>query len=323
MAAGVLFSLLAAILLNTGNVVQKHAVTSMPEFSARRSNHLVRTLAGSRVWLLGLTLCLVGLAFQIIAFSLAPISVVQSVFNAGIVLLIVLSRLRLGERLQGVEWAGIAVVVLSLTAISVSLRGGTGSIGVSGSGLRVLIAGFPTLLVVGVIVAVILSRRFTAGYLYGITAGLLYGVAALGTKGASTLVVRHGVWHSIPPMLTSAYPYVFLFCSALGMLIYQTGLQRYRISVVGTMSDVICSTYVVAVGMIVFGESLPRDAVTLTLRLGGFAGVLLGTVLVAGGGRHEGTRVMPPTESDLGLGPVLVAEIDSLTGHAIDDIVGG
>jgi hypothetical protein len=94
-------------------------------------------------------------------------------------------------------------------------------------------------------------------------------------------------------LVFSPYPYLFIIFSFLGLLIYQSGLQRARISVVGSISDVVASTYIVAVGTVVFGEHLPSDPITLAARLAGFAGVLLGTVVVAisGGNQHEpGTR---------------------------------
>jgi drug/metabolite transporter (DMT)-like permease len=323
MAAGIVFSLLAALTLNTGNLVQKHAVSSLPEFSARRSGHLVRTLASSREWMAGFILCLVGVGLEVVAFALAPIAVVQAIFNSGVVLLIVFSRLRLGERLHRNEWIGLAIVVASLISLSVSLTQPKNSIGLADSGLPVLLAAAPTLVVVALIVAAIRSGRSKGSFLFGTAAGLLYGAAALGTKGASTLVVRHGVAASVPFILTSVYPYVFLFFSILGMLIYQTGLQRFRISVVGSMSDVVSSTYLVAVGMVVFDEPLPRDRTTLVLRLVGFAGVLLGSVFVAVGGRKDTLETVPQIQSDLGLGTVLVTEVDSLTGHSVDNVVAG
>jgi drug/metabolite transporter (DMT)-like permease len=269
-----------------------------------------------------LALCVAGVGLQIMAFALAPIPVVQSIFNAGLVLLILLSRVRLGERLHRVEWIGLAVVVVSLIAMSASLTGNSNSVGVGGSAGKVLLAAVPTLALGVLLVWAIRSRWGRSGFLYGVVAGLLYGVAALGTKGASTLVVGHGVLSSIPQILTSVYPYVFLVFSVLGMLIYQTGLQRFRISVVGSMSDVVCSTYIVAVGMVVFGETLPKDPVTLVLRLAGFAGVLVGSVLVATG-RDEPGDIGPVTESDLGLGPALVAEVDAIGGRSIEDAIAG
>jgi hypothetical protein len=308
MIAGIAFSLLAALALNFGNILQKDAVDKMPGFSARRGVHLVRTLVASKSWLSGLALCILGLGLQVMAFALAPIPVVQSIFNAGIVLLIVLSRLRLKERLGRYEWVGLGIVIISLVSLSASLSGRQSAIGLGGSGSEVLAAALPTVVVVALLVVFMRSTKKGVGYLYGVGAGLLYGVAALGTKGASTLVVRHGVISSIPFVFESAYPYVFLAMSLLGMVMYQTGLQRFRIAVVGTMCDVVCSTYLVAVGMVVFGESLPSDTIPLILRLAGFAGVLGGAVLVAFGGRDEMQRSIPIVESDLGLGTLLATQ---------------
>jgi multidrug transporter EmrE-like cation transporter len=321
-AAGIVFSLLSAIVLNTGNIVQKHAVSPLPEISAHRSAHLFGTLVSSRIWLIGLALCVLGVAFQVMAFALAPIPVVQSIFNAGLVLLIVLSRVRLGERFHRNEWFGLAIVVIALISLGASLTGSTSTIGLGGSAWRILIAAVPTLLAVLLVVAGIRSGWGRSGFLYGIAAGALYGMAALGTKGASTLVVGHGLISSIPSILTSVYPYVFLVFSALGMIAYQIGIQRFRIAIVGSMSDVVASTYIVVVGMVVFGESLPKDPVTLTLRLVGFTGVLIGAVLVALGG-GQSAAPMPPIDSDLGLGSVLIAEADLLVGHPIEEVVAG
>ena len=134
-------------------------------------------------------------------------------------------------------------------------------------------------------------------------------------------MVRDGFWHSIPSIFTSVYPYVFIVFSGLGMVIYQSGLQRARISVVGTMSDVICSTYLVAVGMVVFGESLPQDPADPGPSPGWVRRGAAGHGPCGTGGPAN-SEVMPPIESDLGLGPVLVSEVDSITGHTIDSIVG-
>ncbi len=317
MITGVVFSLLSAIVINVGNVVQKHAVGSLPEFSARRSGHLVRTLATSKLWMGGFVLCLLGLALQIMAFALAPIPVVQSIFNAGIVLLVLFSRVRLGERLHRAEWIGLGVVVVSLVAISLSLEGTSSSVGLSGSGIKVLIAAVPTIAVVALVLRAIQKGHGKLGFLYGVAAGLLYGGAALGTKGASTLVVRHGLIRSIPDIMGSIYPYVFIVFSVFGMMMYQTGLQRFRIALVGSMSDVVCSTYLVAVGTVVFSEALPKNDWILTLRALGFVGVLIGSVFVALGSGSESSLSVPSTESDIGLGSVLVAEAESLTGHLI------
>ena len=283
MIAGVVFSVLASLAMNLGNLVEKRAVDGLPALSGRRAVQLFRTLLTSRLWLVGFVITLVGLALQVLAFASAPIPVVQSIFNAGIVVLVVASRLHLKERLSAREVAGLGVVIISVVAIATTL-GGTSAIGTGGSGLTVLVAAIPTLVGVGIVLTLIRSGVGATGFLFGVGAGLLYGISSLATKGASTYVVREGVVRSVPVIFASAYPYLFAGFSVLALMLYQSGIQRSRFSVVGAMSDVVASTYVVGVGTIVFGESVPQSSLDGVLRYAGFAGVLIGSVLVAAGG---------------------------------------
>ncbi len=118
----------------------------------------------------GFLLCLLGMALQIMAFALAPIAVVQSIFNAGIVLLIVVSRLRLGERMQRIEWIGLAVVVASVISISASL-GGPAYLRAS---LALAFGSFwrsTDALVVALVVVAIRAGRGRNGFLYGAQPG--------------------------------------------------------------------------------------------------------------------------------------------------------
>jgi multidrug transporter EmrE-like cation transporter len=75
----------------------------------------------------------------------------------------------------------------------------------------------------------------------------------------------------------SPYPYVMIACSALGMLIFQTGLQRCRVSIVGPVSNITGSVFFIVAGTWLFGERLPTDPVRLALRL---AGILLAGLVV-------------------------------------------
>lgn len=174
------------------------------------------------------------------------------------------------------------------------------------------------MMIAGLVVAAIRVGRGNVAVLYGVVAGLLYGAAALGTKGASTLVARYGVLRSVPHITLSLYPYIFLGFAGLGMLFYQMGIQRFRITVVGSMSDVMSSCYLVVVGSLVFHEHLPKDPVVLALRFGGFLGVLLGSIVLATGSHEAAPAVAPHSESDLGLGPVIIAEVDALGSRGQD-----
>ena len=313
MLAGIGLSLLSAVVINAGNLIEKVAVDRLPGFSARRTAKMLRILLSSRLWLLGVVVSVTGLVVQVMAFSLAPISVVQSLFCGGLVFLVVASRLYLHEPLHRIELIGLAVVVLALLLVSLSLAGTSNDVGLSGSVTAVLIASAATAVAVGGIFLVVRRVAVLASFATGIAAGLLYGVAALGTKGASTLVARDGLVGSVPHVFASPYPYVFLVFCGLGTLVFQTGLQRGRIGVIGPLTNVVASAYLVAVGMAVFGGRLPGSPVELTFRLIGFAGVLVGSCLLAGGGFSAVGFAAPVTEPDLGLGPIIEAEVEELS----------
>jgi len=283
MLAGVVFSFLSAMCASTGNIVEKLAVSRMPNISARHPARMIRNLLSSRQWLLGLIISVAGMGLLILALSLAPIAVAQSIASSGIVLMVLVSRLYLHEPLRRNDIVGLGVVVIAVVFVSASLRGSDNTVGLGGSWIDMLFAVAPTAAAVILIFVWLHRRGGSTAVLYGAASGLLYGVAALGMKGASTLVARYGLVASVPQVLTSVYPYVTVVGMILALLVFQIGLQRSRIAVMGSVSSVVASTYLVAVGMLVFGEHLPTDRAVLILRLVGFAGVLIGSCFLASG----------------------------------------
>ena len=283
MLAGVVFSFLSAMCASTGNVLEKFAVGRMPDITARHPGQMIRGLLSSKQWLLGLILSVAGLGLLVLALSLAPIAVAQSIASSGIVLMVVASRMYLHEPLRRNDVVGLGVVVVAVVLVSASLRGSDNAVGLGGSWIDVVSAVAPTAMVVVLIFVWLRKRSGNTAVLYGTASGLLYGVAALGMKGASTFIARYGLVDSVPKVLDSVYPYVTVVGMILGLLVYQIGLQRSRIAVMGSVSSVVGSTYLVAVGMMVFREHLPTDHAALMLRLIGFAGVLIGSCFLAGG----------------------------------------
>lgn len=281
MLAGLGFSALTALSMSAGNLLEKHAVDRLPRLSARRAGRMLVALLTSPVWLAGFVVSLAGLGFQVVAFALAPLAVVQSVYGAGLVLLVLVARRVLGEHLGRREAAGLGVIVAAVVLVGVSLGNGAG-VGLHGSATRVVVVAVVSMAAGGLLLGA--ARTVPAvdpGIAFGVGSGLLYGVGSLGTKGASTLVARDGIVGSIPHLLASPYPYLFVAASLLGLLVFQTGLQRARVGVVAPLSSVVSSTYVVAAGMVLFDEPLPGDPARTALRLAGFAGVLVGTALLA------------------------------------------
>src|SRR5258708_4410410 len=132
-------------MFNSAFVVEKQALHKLPEVHAGRSAHMIRTLLGSPHWMLGFVMSLTGLGFQVLALSHAPLSVVQPIIAAGIVVLLLLSHFVLHERLGATEWWGVATVAGGLLLVGITLDAND-HIGTSGSVPRILLASAPAAL---------------------------------------------------------------------------------------------------------------------------------------------------------------------------------
>ena len=281
MIFGVIFSLLASVSFSVSNLMEKTAVDRMPDISARRAGHMIQQIGRSRLWVLGFLIGVVAVVMTVVAYSLAPIVVVQTIVAAGLSLLVLGSRIYLREPVGRMEYVGLcfiigAVVLMSLT-LSSKTTSGAGNFSLEDIAVSVATVVLAALAfwVLGVLTPSDASVRF------GVTSGLFYGVAALQAKGAATLLQRHGILGGVPHVLESPYPYVFLVTSIIGLLIFQSGLQRSRVAVIGPFSSIVASIYVVVVGMLVFHESFPHDAVHTFLRVFAFALALCGSWVFA------------------------------------------
>jgi len=304
---GVGITVASAVLYNVGFVLEKHGLGSLPDVHARRLVHLVRSVASSPLWLVGFFSMLGGLGLQIIALSLIPVSIVQPIFVSGIVLLLVLSHLALGEHLGRREWAGVAVVGAALFLLSLSLDSHSDQAGTRGTITGIIATGAPTVLIALWIFATAdrlghlpnhapHARSHLRAPLYGMSAGLVYGVASLSAKAVSSQLQTRGILAGLPHVLASPYLYILGVTSAGGLLLFQTALQRCPASVVVPVSNVISSAFVVAAGTALFGEHLPGAGWRVALRIVGFAGVLAGMAVLAGARSVADTY--PPVYTD-------------------------
>jgi drug/metabolite transporter (DMT)-like permease len=280
---GLVLALLSTTAYNSGLIVEKQALLQLPQISGRRLFSFVLALGTSPRWLSGFALMLCGLGFQVLALTLAPVTVVQPAIASGVAVVLVLSRLVLREQLGRGEYACVAVMALSVVLLAFSA--GNAEVGHDFSGAAAAAVAIPS--VVLALMAAVSGLRGgsrkhgkpVTGVSYGVATGLLYGVAALAIKALSgTVLHRHGLASVLTAVLSSPYLYVMGACSAAGLLLFQTALQRCRIAIVAPVSNVLGSIYFIVVGTWLFHERLPSDPVLLALRLVGI--VIAGVVVV-------------------------------------------
>lgn len=289
---GVLAALFANVLFSTGFVVQKRALSSLPSLSAGQPGQVVRHLLRSPLWIVGAGSLLLGFAAQLAVYRTLPLVAAQGLFVTGLVMLLLLSSLFLGERPTGRERQGMAAILVALVMIVFSLRGGPEEISRLAPPPVLLTLCVPALvLAVGLFLAADRrSRRRhrlpTAGVPYGVAIGFLYGVSSLAIKGASGLIDLSDLPGTTTAVLTSPYPYLLMFTGSTGLILSQTALQRCRASLIVPVCTTVNFLFAVVSGTVAFDEPLPDEPLRLALRLGGAA---VAVVVLLGLPRHDDT----------------------------------
>ncbi|MFD7293287.1 hypothetical protein ACFV9W_08355 [Streptomyces sp. NPDC059897] len=270
-AWGVGAALLANTLYSVGFVLEKRALTRLPEVSVRRPAHLLRQVVTSPLWLAGSIALASGFGAQLAVYRTLPIAAAQGIFVSGLVLLLLLSARLLGERTSGRERYAIAAILAALLMVVLSLRQGSESVGQESPAPLILLVCVPSL-AAGLSLYASAERRArhrhrlpTTGVEYGVAVGLLYGVSSLAIKGVS------GVLPDIPALFASPYPYLLMCTGAFGLVMSQAALQRCRASLIVPVCTTVTCLFTAVLGTLAFGESLPQEPVRLALRVTGTA----------------------------------------------------
>ncbi|HUJ67487.1 MAG TPA: hypothetical protein VLX59_18210, partial [Acidimicrobiales bacterium] len=210
--AGVVVAVFSAALYNLGYVLEKQALADLPAVRFHPLS-LLRTVAGSSRWLLGFSAMLAGLVFQLVALTMAPVSVVQPVLAGGLIGLVVIGSAVLEERLVWRQRAALILVLAAVVAIAVSARSG-GDVARRVPGQAFASLAVPVILV-GLLASWFgVSRRLRSGQLelvwVAIGAGLMYGLGAVSEKAVATNMVASGLVEGSLRSLATVYPWLFL-----------------------------------------------------------------------------------------------------------------
>ncbi|MGW3987386.1 hypothetical protein [Streptomyces sp. NPDC004830] len=270
-------ALLANTLYSLGFVLEKRALTSLPEVSIRRPARLLRLVVGSPLWIGGCLALAAGFAAQLVVYRTLPIAAAQGIFVSGLVLLVLLSSRLLGEETTGRERYALGGILLALLMVVLSLRQDTDTVGQDAPYPLVLAVCVPSL-AAGVLLygsaerrARNRHRRPTTGVEYGVAVGLLYGVSSLAIKGVSGRLTADGIGGAVVGLLGSPYPYLLLFTGAFGLVMSQAALQRCRASLIVPVCTTVTSLFTAVLGTLSFGEALPHEPFRLALRVTGTA----------------------------------------------------
>ncbi|MFF7444609.1 MULTISPECIES: hypothetical protein [unclassified Streptomyces] len=290
-------ALLANTLYSIGFVLEKRALTSLPEVSIRQPARLLRLVLGSPLWIGGSLALAAGFGAQLIVYRTLPIAAAQGIFVSGLVLLVLLSARLLGERTSGRERYALAAILGALLMVVLSLDERADTVSHAAPYPLILLVCVPSL-AGGVWLYGSAERRArhrhrlpTTGVEYGVAVGLLYGVSSLAIKGVSTYLTSGDWGGALTGVLRSPYPYLLLFTGAFGLVMSQAALQRCRASLIVPVCTTVTSLFTAVLGTLSFGEALPHDPLRLALRV---AGTALAVSVLLAMPKHDQRPAQPP-----------------------------
>jgi hypothetical protein len=273
---GILLALICALATNIGFLFKHRGVREAPPVDMRRPLATARSLFKSRLFAIGMGIAVAAWMFHVGALSLAPMSLVQSVLAGGMVLLAVMAERMFGLAIGRRQWLGLIATAVGLIMLGVTLPATHGAD--SRFSLPGMI-GFEAALVAGGILLIIGPRigapREHHGYMLGAAAGILLGVSDIGIKAISGLVLNGGIGGFFTPwMVVSLVAAVAAFYASAKAL--QDGEAVPVIAVTGTAANVAG----IIGGIIVFGDPLAGNPLSLAVEVMAFALVLLAAWLM-------------------------------------------
>lgn len=225
--------------------------------------------------------------FHVAALALAPLSIVQAVLAAGLVLLAVMAETMFGFRVGPRQWWGVVLTASGLLLLVVTLPdlGGAHST----FPIAEMTAFESGLLVVGGLLIAgprLGGPREHHGIMLGGAAGILFGVSDVAIKAITGLIGSEGALDGLlSPWLVVAVlaSVVAFYASARGL---QEGLPVPVIAITGTAANVVGFTG----GYVVFGDPLPSSGMGIAAQLLAFAMVCIAVVLAPAPVRAAATR---------------------------------
>ncbi|HWE55435.1 MAG TPA: DMT family transporter [Acidimicrobiales bacterium] len=304
---GALIAGASALLYDAGYVLEKQALTDLPPVRIGLTS-LWHTATTSRRWLVGFVAMLAGLALQVMALTLAPVSVVQPILAGGLIALAAVGSSVLGERLASRQITALVLILAAVVAVAVSARSEE-HLATAVPGGRILILGSIACVLAFGLVAADRRRGTGRNLAFGaVAAGLLYGFGAVAEKAVSIRLADQGLVKGAISSLGTPYPWLFAVVTAGGLLVFQAGLQVHPASLMAALTNVTSTVCALVGAATVFGEDLLPPGGWAVVRILGFAAALAAVALVASAepdvrpGRPE--SALPPGTS----GPMSVTQ---------------
>ncbi len=274
---GILLALLCAFVANLGFFYKYRGANAVAKVDMRHPWLSIKALFSSKWFALGMIVATASWALHVAALALAPMSVVQVVLAAGVVLIAVMADRMFGFKVGPRQWLGLWLMAAGLVMLGLTLPAMHGAHSQFSDPAMISfeagLFGLGGLLIMGPRIGGPVEHH---GMMLGAASGILFGVSDTSIKALTGIVGAHGLLAvAISPWLAVAVLASILafYASARGL---QDGEAVPVIAVTGTAANIAG----IAGGIIVFGDPMPGSTLGIALQSLAFVLVLVAAALM-------------------------------------------
>jgi drug/metabolite transporter (DMT)-like permease len=267
-------TLIAAMLLGAGFVLQQHAAAKLP--ASYLHFRLITELLRQRIWLGGIAVMVVGQALSAWGLGHLSLTVSEPLLATNLIFALLLAAPISGEIPRKTEFAGATLLCLGVGALSASRS------------VRALAESFGSFshwpaaaVIAGIAAALAIAGRNgpdkLRATLTGAGGGLLLGIADALTRRSVELIDGHG----LAPLLTTWAGYAGICTAAIGLWLVQSAFSAGPLHAslpAVTAAEPLAG---ITLGVLVFGDIVHITPWLLALQAAGLAAMVGGTILVA------------------------------------------
>ncbi len=277
-------TLVAAVLLGIGFVLQQYAARQEPE-SRFLSPRILTDLLRKPRWLIGIACMICGYLLAAWSIGHLELTLVEPLLATNLLFALILAVPLSKQAVHWTEVSGALILCLGVALLSVSRS--TKPIGLSFGSFShwpaaAIIAG-----IAFVSVQIGLRQRGPArATLTGLAAGLVYGIQDALTR--QTLEILQG--HPITVLLGAWPPYCLLATGIVGLWLMQNAFSAGPLH--ASLPTIAAGEPVagIVLGIVVFGDRIQISPGPLAIEAGGIAALIVGVVLVARSSAFGGLR---------------------------------
>lgn len=268
-------AVLCAAATNVAFLCRHRGASSVPTVEWHRPWATSKALWSTRWFAIGMGVALVAWVLHVAALATAPITLVQVVISAGLVLVAVLAERWFGISVGRRQWIAVVVTALGLTLITASTPTPKGAHSAYSPVAMLVFQG----VIVSAAAVCMASRRMARGARYAIVLGAAAGALFAGSDAALKALSKHVGDHGVAGLVTP-WLLVCAVCSVMGFFASARSLQDDDAVAVISLTTVGSTATTLVGGIAVFHDPVASSPVLLAVQLGGFACICVAAALI-------------------------------------------